>query len=73
MYACCLAGSMLLLNAAALTVIRVSYFHLWGPDADPNGSIKHFAIDLFGMVVHLVLAALVVRGWRRFHPAEPNR
>ena len=73
MYSCCLSGSMLLLNGAALTVIRVSYFQLWGPDADPNGTSKHFAIDLFGMVVHLLLAVLVVRGWRRFHPTEPNR
>ena len=65
MYAGCLAGSMLLLNGAALTVIRVSYFQLWGPDADPYGVYKHFAIDLFGMVVHLLLAAGAVRIWKR--------
>ena len=33
---------------------------MWGPDADPNGAYKHFAIDLFGMAVHLGVAALVV-------------
>jgi hypothetical protein len=31
-----------------------------GPDPDPNGAYKHFAIDLFGMVVHSVVAARVV-------------
>ena len=43
-----------------LAVIRVSYTKMWGPDADPNGAYKHFAIDLFGMAVHLGVAALVV-------------
>ena len=51
---------MLGLIAAALAVIRVSYLKLFGPDADPNGVSKHFAIDLFGMAVHLPAAAVVV-------------
>lgn len=65
-YAAMLLLLMLFTNGLALTVIRVSYFQLWGPDADPYGAYKHFAIDLFGMVVHLLLAALVVRLWHRF-------
>ncbi|QDU19566.1 hypothetical protein [Urbifossiella limnaea] len=52
------------LTAAALTVIRVSYLNLHGPDADPNGAAKHFAIDLFGMAIHLLAAAGVVALWR---------
>jgi hypothetical protein len=52
--------AMGLLTALALAVIRVSYFRLWGPDADPNGAAKHFVIDLAGMAVHLVAAAAVV-------------
>jgi hypothetical protein len=55
-----LAAFMFVLTGVALAVIRLSYFSLWGPDADPNGLYKHFAIDLFGMAVHLVAAAAVV-------------
>ena len=65
-YAGLLLALMLVLNALALTVIRVSYFQLWGPDADPYGAYKHFAIDLFGMVVHLLLAACAIRIWKRY-------
>ncbi len=57
---------MLVLTGVALAIIRVSYAKLWGTDADPNGVYKHFAIDLFGMAVHLGLAALVVRAARRY-------
>ena len=64
-YATRLAVTMIVLTAIALAIIRVSYANLWGPDADPNGIYKHFAIDLFGMAVHLIVAALVVwvAGW----------
>lgn len=65
-YLCWLAATMVVLNAAALAVIRMSYTELWGPDADPNGAYKHFAIDLFGMAVHLGVAALVVWTVGRF-------
>lgn len=47
-------------TAIALAIIRLSYFNLFGPDADPNGVYKHFAIDFFGMVVHVAVAALLV-------------
>ncbi len=59
-YAAWLAATMALLTAGALAGIRVSYFELSGPDADPNGVYKHYAIDLFGMATHLLAAAGVV-------------
>jgi hypothetical protein len=64
-YAFVLLATMAVLTALALTIIRVSYFNAVGPDADPNGTYKHFAIDLVGMAVHLALAAAVVRVTRR--------
>jgi hypothetical protein len=57
---------MLVLTGVALLIIRVSYATLWGADADQNSAYKHFAIDLFGMAVHLAAAALVVRVARRY-------
>ena len=59
-YVVSLVATMALLTAIALVVIRVSYFITWGPDADPNGAYKHYAIDLFGMVIYVGAAALVV-------------
>ena len=56
---------MAMLTGAALLVIRVSYFTLWGPDADPYGAYKHFAIDFAGMGAHVLgawVVARVVRG-----------
>ncbi len=64
-YAAALAAVMVILTSAALAVIRVSYRELWGPDADPNGAYKHFAIDLLGMGVHLLAAAGVAAAARR--------
>lgn len=67
-YAIALALTMAVLTAAALAVIRLTYAEWWGPDPDPNGVFKHYAIDLFGMAVHVLLAAgvvAVVRRWRR--------
>jgi hypothetical protein len=58
---------MIMLTAVALAIIRVSYFELSGPDADPYGAYKHFAIDLFGMAIHLALAAGVVWVFRIFY------
>jgi hypothetical protein len=64
-YALGLVLVMIVLNTAALGVIRTSYAQLWGPDPDPLGTIRHFGIDLFGMAVHLILALGVVNatGW----------
>lgn len=56
---------MAMFTAIALAIIRLSYFNLIGPDADPNGMYKHFAIDFFGMMVHLAVAALLVWSTRR--------
>ncbi|HQR08094.1 MAG TPA: hypothetical protein PLN21_14795 [Gemmatales bacterium] len=55
-----LLTTMVALTLVALAVIRVSYNALWGPDTDPYGVIKHFAIDFFGMSVHLGGAGMVV-------------
>jgi hypothetical protein len=52
---------MALLTAVALAIIRLSYLVTIGPDPDPYGLYKHYAIDLFGMAVHVGLAALIVR------------
>ena len=59
-YVASLAYVMAFLTALALFVIRIAYIMIWGRDPDPNGLYKHFAIDLFGMVVHLVLASAVM-------------
>jgi hypothetical protein len=59
-YLAVLVAVIVMLTAAALTVIRLCYLELWGPDPDPNGAYKHFVIDLVGMVVHLLAAAGVV-------------
>jgi hypothetical protein len=69
-YALALAATMVVLTALALAVIRVSYLRAFGPDPDPNGVYKHFAIDLFGMAVHLVGAAVVVAVDRRLTGAR---
>lgn len=58
--------TMAVFTAIALAIIRISYFNLFGPDADPNGLYKHFAIDFFGMMVHVAVAALLVWSTRRF-------
>jgi hypothetical protein len=53
------------LTGVALAVIRVSYLRLHGPDADPYGAYKHYAIDFFGVGVYVAAAAAVVWGVRR--------
>jgi hypothetical protein len=64
-YTAWLVVIMVLLTAAALSVIRMSYAQLWGLDPDKDGVHKHFAIDLFGMAVHLAAAAGIVWAFRR--------
>ena len=65
LYAMSLFGTMAGVTAIALAIIRISYFQLYGPDADPYGAYKHFAIDLFGTTVHVALAAGIVWLWGR--------
>lgn len=57
--------TMVLLTAVALGVIRTAYRMQVGPDADPYGLYKHYAIDLFGMIVHVMGAAVAVAAVRR--------
>lgn len=64
-----LAGTMALLTGLALAVIRAAYLAWSGPDADPYGAVKHYAIDLFGMAVHVGMAELVVWVVGRCHTA----
>lgn len=60
-YLLSLLGTMIVLTAIALTIIRMAYYAELGPDPDPLLSIaKHFAIDLFGMAVHVGAAAIIV-------------
>lgn len=65
-----LLAVMISLTAVALTIIRISYLQLHGPDADPYGAYKHFAIDLFGMVVHVAVAYAAVRFARWNRPSR---
>lgn len=51
---------MAMFTAIVLAIIRISYFKLFGPDVDPYGAYRHFAIDFFGMMVHVAAAALLV-------------
>ncbi len=60
MYVLSLSMVMAILTALALAVIRISYAVTFGPDIDPLGLYKHYAIDFFGMVVHVAAAGLVV-------------
>ena len=64
-YAGRLSALMAALTALALLVIRISYYRAVGPDPDPNGLYKHYAIDLAGMVVHVAIAAGIARLFRR--------
>ena len=68
-----MAMTMVLLTGVALAVIRLSYFKLWGPDSDPIGLYKHFLIDLFGMAVHLLAAAVGVNCFRRWAESKVRR
>ncbi|TWW09434.1 hypothetical protein E3A20_14370 [Planctomyces bekefii] len=68
-----LAAIMAVFTFLALFIIRISYHNLFGPDSDPYGAYKHFAIDFFGMTVHVAIAALIVWStrplFRMSHPA----
>lgn len=60
-YLLSLIVTMLALTAVALTIIRIAYFVEVGPDPDPViSTIRHYAIDLFGMAVHVAGAAIAV-------------
>ena len=65
-FAVSLLVTMCVLTGLALAVIRTSYHTMYGPDPDPNGMYIHYAIDLFGMAVHVVVAAGIVWCVRRF-------
>ena len=59
-YLATLVTIMVTLTVAALALIRLCYRQSLGPDPDPSGVYKHFAIDFGGMVVHLLGAAGVM-------------
>ena len=60
-YVTWLIASMVLLTAAAFSVLRTWYIASLGPGRDPGGLYVNYAIDLIGMAVHLMLAAFLVR------------
>jgi hypothetical protein len=64
-----LLAAMIAFTAVALTIIRVSYIRLLGPDPNPNGLYIHFGIDFLGMVAHVMAAAAVVLAWKHFRRA----
>jgi Co/Zn/Cd efflux system component len=59
-----LLATMIAFTAVALTIIRVSYIRLLGPDPNPNGLYIHFGIDFLGMVAHVLMAAVLVWAWQ---------
>jgi len=58
-YASSLIGIMMLFTAAALAVLRLFYVKILGP-FPVRPWYEDYAIDLFGMVVHVLAAAAVV-------------
>jgi hypothetical protein len=69
-YALSLVVSMLIGTAVALAIIRAAYITSLGPDPDPYGACKHYAIDLFGMVVHVALSAWIANRFTRSRSAQ---
>jgi hypothetical protein len=70
-YAALLLLVMAVFTGIALVIIRLSYFAQVGPNysgAGLNGFYVHFAIDFFGMTVHVAAAAIVVWVWRKVRP-----
>jgi hypothetical protein len=65
MHLICLTCTMVALTGIALAIIKVSYLYLFGPYPVNNWFID-FALDFFGMAVHLVLAMAAVALFKRF-------
>jgi hypothetical protein len=61
LYPMWLLGMMAMLTAIALAVIRTTYFRALGPDPDPYGLYRHYAIDFVGMIAHVAGAAGLFR------------
>ena len=69
MYAALLVTTMVVLTAIALAIIKVSYLYVFGPYPVNHWYID-YAIDFFGIAVHVLLAMAVVAVFRRFVSAE---
>ena len=65
MHAALLVTTMLVLTAIALAVIKVSYLYVFGPYPVNHWYID-YAIDFFGIAVHVLLAMAAVAVFRRF-------
>ncbi len=63
--ACIVTASLITAYAAALGVILLVFFLLFGLSFDLPTISHNYQIDLFGMVVHVVAAAVVVWLYRR--------
>ena len=61
LYWLCLAFASCALTAAVVVLIQEVYDMLWGPDLLRFGFWVNYGLDFTGMMVHLALAALVVR------------
>jgi len=72
-YWACLIGTIAGSAAVSLVVIRISYFRIMGPDPDPYGALRHFAIDFAGIAVHVAAVALFVCLWKRLVGFEVQR
>ena len=72
-YALTLLATMAVFTGVALAAIRVAYSKLYGPDPDPNGLYINYGIDFFGMVVHVLGAAVVVWVCGHWSKAERGR
>lgn len=64
-YVTWLVVAMLTFTALALVTLRTFYIAQIGRER-VGDALQHFVIDLFGMVVHVAAAALIVRMYRRF-------
>ncbi|MFN7930211.1 MAG: hypothetical protein U0Y68_20260 [Blastocatellia bacterium] len=63
-YYVAMTGTMLGLTALALLIIRICYLYLFGP-YPVNYLVVDYALDLFGMLVHVTLAMWVVHVYQR--------
>lgn len=65
MHVVLLVTAMIFLTGFALAIIRFSYLHAFGPYPVDDWYID-YAIDFFGMAVHLVMAVVVVALCKRY-------
>jgi hypothetical protein len=60
-----LVATVAISTAISLAMIRTAYYRTLGPDPDPYGACRHFAIDFSGVLAHVAAAAAIVWLWKR--------